>query len=266
MKTPRFSVIIPALNEEKFLPKLLASLAAQTTRDFEVIVVDGKSRDKTVAEAKSFEKKLPHLEVLVSPKASLPFQRNLGAREARGEWLAFVDADSVLLPHLLERVSHYIDAQQPRFLTTWFRSDSENAGDATIALFGNIITEASLLLKKQFAPGPLMMVTQEAYVAVGGYDETHTYNEDADFSIRAYKQGIPLHVVRETLFILSLRRLRKEGMIKLIQQYVLSSIPILFWGRPMKHMPGYIMGGHLYGKRKPRRSVVKQLEKTAKMQ
>ena len=50
-----YSVIIPTLNEEKFLPKLLTSLAAQTRREFEVIVVDGASEDKTRTMAESFK-------------------------------------------------------------------------------------------------------------------------------------------------------------------------------------------------------------------
>src|SRR5258706_4031142 len=91
----RFSVVIPALNEEKFLPKLLASLAAQTVKDFEVVVVDGSSKDKTVTVARSFAKKLPKLQVVVSKVASLPLQRNLGAKKTTGEWLIFIDADSV---------------------------------------------------------------------------------------------------------------------------------------------------------------------------
>jgi glycosyltransferase involved in cell wall biosynthesis len=74
------SIVIPALNEEHFLPHLLTSLTKQTKSDFEVIVVDGSSTDRTVEVARSFGTKLPKLEVIVSQKASLPLQRNLGAR------------------------------------------------------------------------------------------------------------------------------------------------------------------------------------------
>src|SRR3989344_1520147 len=113
MKSPMFSVIIPTLNEEKFLPKLLTSLVDQANRDFEVIVVDGKSRDKTVAVAKTFIKKLPKLKIIISKKASLPLQRNIGARAAHGEWFIFVDADGVLMPYFIERVQQFIFKQKP---------------------------------------------------------------------------------------------------------------------------------------------------------
>lgn len=74
MVAPRFSVIIPTLNEEKFLPNLLTSLSEQTEESFEVIVVDGKSKDKTVAVAESFKKKLP-LRVIVCDRGSLQIGR-----------------------------------------------------------------------------------------------------------------------------------------------------------------------------------------------
>ena len=99
MAAPLFSIIIPTLNEELFLPTLLVSLTEQSFGDFEVIVIDGSSADKTVAIASSFEKKLPRLEIIVSKIAGLPLQRNLGAKAARGSYFIFVDADSVLFPY-----------------------------------------------------------------------------------------------------------------------------------------------------------------------
>jgi len=54
-KEPFFSIIIPCLNEEKSLPLLLKDLAGQTLQDFEVIVVDGQSQDKTVVKAEELE-------------------------------------------------------------------------------------------------------------------------------------------------------------------------------------------------------------------
>lgn len=101
MQKPLFSVIIPALNEEKFLPTLLDSLVRQTKKNFEVIVVDGKSKDQTVKVARLYSKKIAHLQVIVSSKANLPFQRNLGASKAQGDWLVFADADGKFLPYFL---------------------------------------------------------------------------------------------------------------------------------------------------------------------
>ncbi len=264
MKEPRFSVIIPALNEEKFLPKLLASLAAQTTRDFEVIVVDGKSRDKTVEVAKSFGKKLPSLRVLTSPRSNLPMQRNLGATEAKGEWLVFVDADSVVLPYFIERLAAYITNGKPKLVTTWFQPDSEVIGDAIFTLLINMFLESAILFRRPIAPGPLTIVHRDTYTLVGGYDESVRWGEDYDFTSRLAKRGVQLQMLRETLCIYSLRRFRNQGKLWFVQAYAKASLAVLFTKKPPNDMPNYVMGGHLYGKRKHSRSVLKRLEKTAK--
>ena len=80
MRKPTFSIIIPTLNEEKFLPKLLDSLSRQTNKDFEAVVVDGASRDKTVQAAHQFMRKIPRLTVDIVKKPGLPVQRNRGDR------------------------------------------------------------------------------------------------------------------------------------------------------------------------------------------
>lgn len=260
-----FSVIIPALNEEKFLPKLLQSLSEQSRKDFEVIVVDGKSLDKTVAIAKSFIKKLPSLSVIISKKASLPLQRNLGAKEARGDWYVFVDADSILLPYFMERINNYIREYKPTVFSTWFSPDSNEPNDTLFILLSILYIETMKRLKKPLTPGPLTVVHKNAFELLGGYDEAHEYNEDVDLGLRLNKNGIEIMMLREVLYILSLRRVRKEGMLKLFNQYIVSIFPILFFNRPLKRMPGYIMGGQIYGKKKKlKQPMLKEFEKKLK--
>ncbi len=250
MKHPFVSVVIPTLNEEKFLPKLLASLAAQQTKDFEVIIVDGSSKDRTVELAKRYAAKIFPLRVLVSEKPSLPLQRNMGASVAKGEWLAFVDADSELLPYFMDRMRVFIRDTKPKLFSAWARSDSPLVHDAIFTLLTNIYWEASVLFKRPGAPGPLTIVRSDVFRAVGGYDESHGFNEDIDLGLRLAERGVILSMVRETLYVWSMRRIRREGKVKVMNQYILSLLPILLFKRPFKHMPGYIMGGHMYNKQK----------------
>ena len=260
-RPPTFSVIIPTLNEEKFLPNLLKSLVEQTERDFEVIVVDGKSKDKTVTIARSYQKKLPHLKIIEASHPSLPFQRNLGARSATGEWLIFVDADSVLLPYFMVRVGEYVETNHPSVFTTWFKPDSIQPKDAMFTLLADLYLEAALLFKQSHPPGHLSCIKRNIFESVGGYSESHHFYEDVDMGIRLRKRGIPFSMLRETLFVWSLRRYRREGTLKVIQQYVVSVLPVVFFGRAIKNMPGYIMGGHLYGGKKPiKKSLIKTYE------
>lgn len=102
---PKISVIIPCYNAEKFLRQCLISILSCKFTDYEVILVDDCSTDKSVAEA---EKLLPHfdgrLKIISTEKnsgsASIP--RNLGIKAAAGKYVTFVDNDDMLLPTALE--------------------------------------------------------------------------------------------------------------------------------------------------------------------
>lgn len=250
MRIPRFSVIIPTLNEEKFLPHLLASLAQQSLKDFEVIVVDGSSKDRTVAVAKSFEKKLPKLTVIVSKKASLPLQRNLGAYQAHGSWLVFVDADSVLLPYCLVRLDEFVRKRDAAFVTPWGKPDSDLTQHALSTLLYNMFLEGGLLFKRPISPGAFTAVARAAFDAIGGYDESIRFAEDQNLSQRLSDHGVPLTILRETLYVWSMRRFRAQGILKSMQAYLWPWLFLLFTKRTFRHMPEYSMGGHLYGKKK----------------
>jgi glycosyltransferase involved in cell wall biosynthesis len=94
---PYISVIIPTLNEEPRLERLLKSLQKQTFKDFEVIIVDGGSKDKTVDIANRFSAK-----VFVKEKCKEFPSRNIGADIANGDVLLFLSADVFLPVDILE--------------------------------------------------------------------------------------------------------------------------------------------------------------------
>jgi glycosyltransferase involved in cell wall biosynthesis len=250
MEKPLFSIIIPALNEEKFLPRLLESLAKQTYRNFEVIVVDGKSKDKTVLLAKTYMSMLPALTVRIADHASLPYQRNVGASIAIGTWYIFIDADTVVLPYCLEQIESYVQTHDVSFLTSWCQPDSEDGNDARFTLLTNLYFESIKAMKRPTSPGPFTVVTKSVFDRVGGYDVDHPFLEDQDFTQRIIKIGVPFHIIRETLYTWSLRRYRKEGTLRVLQVYAKSLFPTVFLRKTPKNLVGYTMGGHLYSKKK----------------
>lgn len=107
----KISVIIPAHNAEKTIGKTLASLAAQTVEPFEVIVVDDGSK-KTLDEVRASSPisfKLLHI-----PHHGAAAARNFGAAVAKGDLLFFCDADVLLVPEFLERLSEALYSH-PKF-------------------------------------------------------------------------------------------------------------------------------------------------------
>jgi glycosyltransferase involved in cell wall biosynthesis len=261
-----FSVIIPTLNEQKFLPKLLTSLSEQTYKDFEVIIVDGSSEDKTVSRARSFQKKLPRLTIIEHVKRGVSFQRNQGASLAHGDWFVFIDADSVLLPYAFDRFRSFIASYHPKHFTSWIKPDSEKSDEVIVTVLGNFLIEGGQLLRRPFAVGALTVVEKSVFYAIHGFDETMKFGEDYDLTHRICKQGTPFHIIRETLYVYSMRRYRLQGTFKLFQTMAKSIISVLITKKTPRNMPGYIMGGQPYNtKRKPiHPSVIKRFNAKVK--
>lgn len=103
-----FSIVIPVKNGEKTLEESLGSIFSQTMKSFEIIVVDDGSADNSCKIASKFRCKL--IKLGVSKGAA--YARNIGARKAKGKFLAFMDSDIILDNHALENAQRYIQQNQ----------------------------------------------------------------------------------------------------------------------------------------------------------
>ena len=104
---PKISVIIPAYNVESYIVQAIDSALQQTERNLEVIVVDDASTDKTLATVQSIQD--TRLQVLINPdNLGAAASRNLATEAARGEWIAFLDADDWYAPERLEKLLEVI--------------------------------------------------------------------------------------------------------------------------------------------------------------
>src|SRR5579862_1470788 len=103
----RVSVCLPVLNGEETLARTLDSVFAQTYRDFEVLVFDDGSTDRTAEIASEYDVRL-----IRSDNVGVAEARNRMLREAKGELVAFIDADDEWLPEKLEKQIHALDSQE----------------------------------------------------------------------------------------------------------------------------------------------------------
>ena len=101
---PEISVIIPVYNTEQFLGNCLSSVLAQTFTDFELIVVNDGSTDKSAAIIGEFAKKDSRIVPLQQENKGLSEARNTGIKAARGNWITFVDSDDMLASHFLQKL------------------------------------------------------------------------------------------------------------------------------------------------------------------
>jgi glycosyltransferase involved in cell wall biosynthesis len=209
-KMVAISVIIPTLNEEKYLPKLLSCLKEQTFNDFEVIVADAGSSDSTRKIALSFGAKVV--------SGGMPaVGRNSGARAALGQFLFFFDADVKFSRQFLERAHHEM---QDRFLdlaTCEFRPLSNIAIDRAAHRLSGILMRIGQDTNPH-APGFCILITKRLFDRIGGFDESLKLAEDHDLVKRASRLR-PLRVLNKARITVSVRRLKKEGRLPLITKY-----------------------------------------------
>ena len=239
-----FSVIIPTLNEEKYLPKLLRCLVNQIDKDFEVIVVDGKSEDKTVDAAGNFSDSISSLTILNAVKRNVSYQRNLGAKYAKGKFLVFFDADTQIPFNFLSQVHNYLlENRNCNLLTTWMKPDSKSRADQTLIAITSILIELAKAINKPFMGGANVIIKKSIFEKVRGFDEKLKLSEDHDLAQRLLKSKIILHILKEPRATISLRRFRREGTINLLRKYAVATSKLLFEGPITDHLFDYPMGG-----------------------
>jgi CDP-glycerol glycerophosphotransferase len=131
---PRISVVVPIYNVERYLPACLGSLAAQTTTDLEVVMVDDGSTDDGPGIAERFAARDPRFRLIRQANGGLGNARNTGTAAASGELLAFVDSDDVVPHDAYERLAAALD-----------RTGSDFASGNVQRLHGAQVTQAKFL-------------------------------------------------------------------------------------------------------------------------
>jgi glycosyltransferase involved in cell wall biosynthesis len=248
--TPFFSVIIPTLNEEKNIPILLESIITQSYRSFEIIIIDGESKDRTLELAQTYQTKTASLQILSHSSTSIADQRNFGAAHAQGMYLIFMDADTKLFPDGFEKFHQQLVTISSDLCTIWSHSDTNAWNDRLVVFLINLLQHFSLFVQKPFFVGHFMCCKKEVFDATDGFDTTVTIAEDYVFCQTVFDRGYTLHIFTSPHVMMSLRRYRKEGRIYMLLQYIYLIINILFKGKHAltKKILDYPMGGERYGK------------------
>ena len=105
----KLSVVVPFHNVEDYIGAALQSIARQTLRDLEVILVDDGSGDASALIAKGYVSRDPRFRLIQQENAGPGLARNAGIREATGEYLAFFDGDDLLDPHAYGLMTETLD-------------------------------------------------------------------------------------------------------------------------------------------------------------
>lgn len=184
---PLVTAVITTFNRERYLPSAIGSVLNQTMPDFELLILDNSSSDGTEQVVKSFDD--PRIRHIRHPPITIGAQRNLGLREAQGEFVAFLDDDDEWLPAKLERQLGVFRNGPPDLALVYggfVRIDSEGHEFAVHrpVLKGRILLDL-LWHRDAFtgsASNPLMKVSMLR--ALGGYKDELRTSEDWELYLR----------------------------------------------------------------------------------
>lgn len=138
-------------------------MSRQTFDNFEVIVVDGKSEDKTVKKAKGFKKDFKKFKLISSQKRSASHQRNLGSKKAESEWLIFMDTDNRIPKYFLQGIRYKTEELSPDLLSTWIDPDSSKGKDIATATLANLYIEMQKKITKTIDYGVFFINKQKVF-------------------------------------------------------------------------------------------------------
>lgn len=180
------SVVIAAYNAEKWISETLRSVIAQTYRRYEILVVDDGSTDSTRALVLRFGQKVRYLSCTIN--GGQPVARNIGIRAAKGEYVAFLDADDLWQPDKLEVQMQRLKSDPT---LAWIYADAtvfdSNTGQVTAVVGGgNRLPEGDILerlLLNNFIPSPTPIVRRDVFSAIGYFDESPNLRIGEDWNM-----------------------------------------------------------------------------------
>jgi glycosyltransferase involved in cell wall biosynthesis len=188
------SFIIPTLEEEKVIEKILKNLREITAVEYEIIVSDGGSKDKTLEIAKRYGVRL--VENTSGARQNIGIGRNEGAKVAKGEFLVFLDAD-VYIPEpnkfFQRALLDFKNNQDLLGLSGWVRVFREM--ETWADFFGYVIVSDLMfyiqnnLLGHGATCGEFQMMRTDVFKQLGGYKSSLTVAEDRDLFYRISKLG-----------------------------------------------------------------------------
>lgn len=223
------SVIIPTLNEEKLLPKLLDQLNDQKLRSkygYEIIISDGGSKDRTLEIARNYTDKIVvHHD---KRRQKISEGKNAGFKISEGEILIFICADCrIENPEMF--FDYVLNFKNSKFLaaTFWFDvfPEEKKWSDYIFHTFFNWLIKLLNFIGNGMGRGECQVIKREVFEKIGGYNEELTAGEDYDLYTRIRRLG-KIDVNFKIKIFESPRRYRKYGYIKILLMWFRNSLRV----------------------------------------
>jgi glycosyltransferase involved in cell wall biosynthesis len=225
------SVVVPALNEEESIVSCLLSLLHQRYDDYELIVVDGGSSDRTVELAENYADRV------IAYKGPVGAARNVGAKSSRGGILAFIDADTVAYASWLCAVSESFDDKSVVGATGPTLPMKSSTVDSFYYRTSTVNLQKILLwLGIPHIAGFNCAYRKDQFFKVGGFDETNVLSEDVRLSLKIKRFG-RIHFNEKMVTATSTRRIEEYGYPYIVSLYVFNAFLTLLTARSLRNYP-----------------------------
>lgn len=228
----KYSVIIPALNEEKLLPDLLENFQDPQLKkdfDYELIVSDGGSSDKTIELAKKYTDKV----VLANQneKQNIAKGRNSGADKAIGDILIFINADVAIdnVYNLFSAIREKLKDEKYLAMTckVLINKEEEIFSDKIFLGFYNFYFHLLNVIGVGMGRGECHIIRRKVFEESGGYNVNFAAGEDFDLFRRIRKLG-KIYFSRKNIIYESPRRYREIGHFGTMFKWLANSVSTLF--------------------------------------
>ena len=187
-----FTVIIPLYNKEKYIKNAIKSVLNQTFTDFELLIIDDFSTDKSAAIASKFESEKVKL-IYHEKNCGLSASRNTGIKNGNSNYITFLDADDLWKPTFLESIFQLIqNFPEARIFGTNYEeiwdTNSNNPKNGSESLpkdFKGYVPFFKINVKQGIYTHGSVCFHKEVFEKIGYYNEDIGFSEDLDFNIRA---------------------------------------------------------------------------------
>jgi len=187
-RPPLVTVVTPAYNIAKYIGETIDSVLRQTFRDFEYLVVDDGSTDDSVDIIKAHVRDDPRFRLMQGEHRGLSAARNAGIREAKGQYIAFVDGDDRWHPKFLERQLQLIQSLPPDVGAVFCRSRLVLENGTLVFLqwqrAGRYDFDDMLVASNPARNGSSLLIRKSCFADVGGFNEELDHLEDLDMWLR----------------------------------------------------------------------------------
>jgi glycosyltransferase involved in cell wall biosynthesis len=185
MTPPLISIIIPALNAERFIAEAIESILAQNVAQIEIVVIDDGSTDGTAAIASRYG---PQVWCISQTNRGLPGARNRGLAAATGDLIGFCDADDVFMPGCLQLQLYKLTANPDKDLVVGrFVNETMVSGPGEAMAFAPLVNKDDYILSMSVS-----LVRRHVFEEVGQFNETMRQCDDWDWFMRAREAQVPI--------------------------------------------------------------------------